>query len=325
MTVYALEVLLIALCVLGSAFFSGMETGVISIRRLRLRHQVRRGKTEARILTAFLEEPDRLLGATLVGTNLCVVTASIMAASLATGLVGRWGEAGSTLVMAVVILLFGEYLPKAWFRASPYDRAEPFARLLHLAWKVLWPVSTGLTWLAGLLIPGKSSQKQDLYDLATRAELKLLAREGQQYGVLTPEERVMIHRVIELSDKPARTIMIARGAFTEVDADATVSEFLAVARESGFTRYPVYDRNANRFVGLVNVFDVLTGSSGTAGEPMRAFARSPVFLPQDLPADEILPRLRLARQPMGLVVDPKAEVIGLVTTEDILEQIVGAL
>ena len=319
----ALQLLAILLCILGEAFFSGMETGVISIRRLRLRHRLRRGDTAARALSHFLEEPDRLLGTTLVGTNLCVVVASVLWASLTAG---GWGVAGrsiATLVLTVVLLLFGEFIPKAWFRARPYVRSARFVRLLQWAWILFRPVGLAATWLAGLLIPGKSDARQDLCALANRGELKLLATEGEQHGVLTAVERDMIHRTVELADESARSIMTPIDKAVVVSSSSTVQEFLALAGKHELSRFPVQDPDTGQFRGVVDSLDVLAACEGDNLTLDRTTA-PPVFIPADTPADEIMPALRLARQSMGLVSGEGGEVVGLVTTDDVLRQIVRA-
>ncbi len=314
------QILAVVFCVMGEAFFSGMETGVISIRRLRLRHRLQKGDAAARTLAYFLEEPDRLLGTTLVGTNLCVVVSSVLWASMTPD---RWGVAGRstmTLALTVILLLFGEFIPKAWFQARPYARSARFADLLKWAWVVFRPVGTAATWMAGLIIPGKNTARQDLCALANRGELKLLVSEGEQHGVLTAEERAMIQRTVDLAEKPARALMIPVDRIVSVSADATPDQFIARARERDFSRFPVRDPETGRFTGIVAVLDVL------AREPhdVRGAATRPVFIPADTPADEIMPILRLARQSMGLVTGEQNDVIGLVTTDDVLRQVVQA-
>ena len=316
-----LQLLAVMLCVLGEAFFSGMETGVISIRRLRLRHRLQKGDVPARSLAYFLEEPDRLLGTTLVGTNLCVVVASVLWARMTPGSWGVAGRSGTTVALAAILLLFGEFIPKAWFRARPYVRSARFVRLLQWAWIVFKPIGLATTWLAGLVIPGKNDARQDLCALANRDELKLLVTEGEQHGVLTTEEREMIHRTVELAEKPASALMTPIDRIVAASSSATMREFLAVARERDFSRFPVQDPQTREFTGIVAVLDVLALGDDTALD--RATAR-PVLIPADTPADEIMPTLRLARQSMGLVTGDGDSVIGLVTTDDVLRQIVHA-
>ncbi len=134
-----LLLLLILVCMLGHAFFAGIETGVISIHRMRLRHFVRKGSMNARILESFVTNFDRLLGTTLVGTNICVVIISVVAASLAVQLNIPGGKAASSAVMTILIIVFAEYLPKAWFHSRPLERCERFATVLRFAEWILQP------------------------------------------------------------------------------------------------------------------------------------------------------------------------------------------
>lgn len=313
-----LQIIAVVLCVMGEAFFSGMETGVISIRRLRLRHRLQKGHAAARALAYFLEEPDRLLGTTLVGTNLCVVVSSVLWASMTPAEWGVAGRAVMTLVLTVVLLLFGEFIPKAWFRARPYVRSARFVKWLQWSWIVFRPVGTAATWLAGLVIPGKNTGRQDLCTLTNRGEWKLLVSEGEQYGVLTADEREMIHRTVELAEKPVRALMIPMDQMISISSAATTREFVALAREQDFSRFPVKNPDTGTFTGIVSVLDVLALENNTVLQAMTP----PVFIPAQTPSDEIMPILRLARQSMGLVTDEKNEVIGLVTTNDVLRQVV---
>lgn len=318
-----LQLIAVLVCICGEAFFSGMETGIISIRRLRLRHQLRQGDKSARILDYFLDEPDRLLGTTLVGTNLCVVMASVLGASVATRFLGpARGKVASTLVLTVVLLLFAEYIPKAWFHARPYVRSARFARLLRWSWTVFQPIGLSVTWLAGLVIPEEGSAGKDLRSLVNRDELKLLAVEGERHGVFTPAERKMIHRTVEVADKPVKNIMTPLAQVSTVPANATVGEFLELARATEFRRYPLRKPGGNGFSGIVDVFDVLSANADMT-DPIQRFATSPVSIRAETPAAQVMPILRLARQSLGLVVDSEHTVIGIITTEDLLLQIVG--
>ena len=319
------ELIVILACMLGEAFFSGMETGVISIHRMRLRHMVEEGSRRAKVLHEFLEHSDRLLGTTLVGTNICVVVASVAAASFATRMLPPWGKAVSSVTLAVLLLVFSEYLPKAWFRGRPLERCIMFTEPLQASWHVLRPIGAAVTWLTKGLVPGPGSGLASRAPFVTREELKIIARELGRNGVITPRERVMIHRVFELSSRQAGQVMIPRAQMTLVDGTTTVPELLDTARASGFTRLPVYDKQREHFSGIVNVFDALSADTPAEDATVTDYMRAPQFIPEDMPVDDILPRMRRLRQPMCLVTSGESEVTGLITTEDVLEEIVGKL
>lgn len=320
-----IQILIILLCILGSAFYAGIETGMISINRMRLRHFVKEGSRRAELIQGLLEKPDRLLGTTLLGTNLCHVMASVVTASLAIKISETWGPAISSVLITVLLLIFGEYLPKAWFQAMPYRRCRVFAKPLYVSWMIMSPVVAVISGVTKLLLPRADSKDHDASLFVTRDELQHLAHEVETGGMLSSRERVMIHQVMELSRHVAREIMTPRSDFTSVTEETTVAEACDQARDSDVTRVPVTDAEGKKFVGVVNIYDLLSTQDTDSPLRVRDFMRSPQFVSEDMPVDDILPRLRLSRQPLCLVRNEQAEVTGMVTTEDILEVIVGEL
>jgi len=180
-------------------------------------------------------------------------------------------------------------------------------------------------WLTRLVLPGPSKDFSEPVPFVTKEDLKVLAREGERDGVLSPRESLMIHRVIELSGKRARDIMTPAADMSVVRADTTLRAFFDTARAEGFTRMPVYDPDTQRYTGIVNLFYVLLNRPDDETRRVGDFTRPPLFVADDTPVDDILPTLRRFRQPMGLVRDDAGSVIGVLTTEDILEEIVGQL
>jgi len=320
-----LQLFIILAGLLGSAFYAGIETGIISIHRMRLEHSVRQGTKGTEKLQGYLDNPNRLLGTTLVGNNICLVAISVLSASLAVRFLGEWGETISSGIMGLVILVACEYIPKAWFLSRPLERCSRFVGILRLSELVLLPASRVTIWLTKGLVPGPSKSFSEPVPLVTKEDLKVLAREGEKGGELSARERFMIHRVFELSHKRAHEIMVPRSHMTIFESDVTLAEFFDNTRESGFTRFPVCSKSTNEFVGIINVFSVLSTSEAQHNRPVADFLRVPLFIKQDMPVDDILPRLRHSRQPMCLVTNNSGEVTGLITIEDILEEIVGTL
>ena len=323
----SLIVVIILGCILGNAFFAGIETGVISINRIRLRHHVEAEKRWAVILQGFLSHPEQLLGTTLAGTNLCMIVASILTASVGKTLLGAWGEIVCGIMLTALVLVFAEYLPKAWFQNQPMEHCRPFAGLLQLSWTILRPLSATVTKLTDWVVPAppQTEGAKTQYPFVTRDELKVLAEEGEEHGMLSPKQRIMIHRVFELSGKTAAQVMIPRSKMVVVSSHTTLGDFLRVAQQSAFTRMPVFDAEQKTFVGVVNLFEALANQTAEASTPIPGFMRAPLFIRDTMPLTEIFPSMRLSRQPMCLVTDAHAEVIGLITTQDLVEEIVGKL
>lgn len=319
------QLIVILLCFVGSAFMSGIETGVVSIDPMQLQHLVRRKDKAARILRKFLEDSDRLLGTTLVGNNIVNVTISVLTADLFVRWIpGYWAEISSTLAVTLLVVVFGEFLPKAWFYSRPLERCRMFAGTLQVVAWVLRPLAVAVVWITKALVPGKGKKSFAKAGIpATREDLRMLVKDGEKGGALSAVKRAMIHNVLTLSDKSARQVMVPREKMVLAYTDTPIPAFLDIARAARFTRIPVFDRERNEFAGIVNVFFVVASEPQGEGKTIAGFVRRPLFVTATMPVHEILPLMRRSRQPMCLVVDDKHEVIGLVTTEDIAREIVG--
>jgi putative hemolysin len=197
--------LLLLFCLMAEWFFAGIETGLISINRLRLRHLVRRKVPGADIIQFFLQNPDALLGTTLVGTNIAVTVSSVIAAGVGARIAGGVGSLVADLLITLVILVFCEYFPKAWFQSHPASRSLPFAPLLKYSRLVLLPISVPLMAVVKFLIPLRN-HAQKTQPFVTREEIVHLASEGRSSGILTSAEHKMIHEVIQLKTKTCREI-----------------------------------------------------------------------------------------------------------------------
>ncbi len=318
----ASQLVLLAVCLLGAAFFAGMETGIIAINRLRLQHLVRRQVPGAQIIRNFLAHPERLLSTTLTATNLCYVVSSVLAASIGHQLRGPLGAAAAGIVLILVILVFCEYIPKAFFQASPSRRVLPLARLMQTAAWLLRPVTLVVNAVLRWAMPRDATRQVEGKMLVSREELMHLTREGARSGVLTPHESEMIHGVFDLTHKTCGSLMTPRDKTAFVRADATSAQILELARRREFNRLPVFDPAQKSFVGVVHVFDILSDDAAE-GKTAADYMRPPQLVASYLPVDHLLPRMRVTRQPLFLVTDDRYEVIGLITLEDVLCEITG--
>lgn len=322
----ALQLLSVIFCLFGMAFFNGIETGVTAINKIRLRHFVRQGSPAALILQDFLDNTDRLLGTTLMGTNLNLVIASVFAASLSEKWFGHRGEALSTFLLAAVTTVFCEYIPKAWFSGRPYYRSAAFAPLLLMADRIMKPLAAVVVALTRLFVRSASRSFVKPLPFVSRDDLKMLTDDGERHGVLSRRETWMINRVFELSGKKLADIMTPVSKVVSVRSDMAVSEFLSFVRTSPFTRFPVIDSESGGYKGVVNVLYVLSSvTKGVKDGVVGDIVRPPQFVRESTPVDDIFPLMRRSRQPMYLVTGNAEQVVGLVTTEDILEEIVGRL
>ena len=319
------QVIIILICLIGAAFYAGIETGIISIHRMRLEHKHRLGDETAGKLRDYLDNPDRLLGTTLVGTNICVVIISVIAVSITEELLGAWSEIPTTLLTALVVLIFSEYLPKIWFHHKPQERCSSFIGFLHFSEIIFMPLSKVTIWITNKLMPNLKSSFSTPSTFVTKEDLKILTKESADVGELSSEEQLMINRVFELSHKSVRQIMTPINKVTFVNDDISLKEFFKIARDTEFTRLPAYNEKENKFVGIINVFFVLSVPESQHDRTVSDFIRPPLFITETMPVDDVLPRLRHSRNPTCLATDTTGKVTGLVALEDILEEIVGEL
>lgn len=319
-----LNLMLMFVALIGSALYSGLETGVVSVNRLRLQHLIRRQYRHARLVQRFVEQPDLLLGTTLVGTNVCNVAISVISAHVAVQAMPETGLWVASVGSTVVLLIFGEYLPKAWFRSYPAYRVLPFARFLDWSARLFYPVRVGVMQLSQWLVPNRKADTGQAVPFVTREELSYLTREGEQTGELTSAERRMMQGVLALTHKTCADIMIPLAQMVRVEANTPAAEVLDLARKRSVSRLPVYRADTGVFTGLVHVLDLLIAPD-LGGRVAHDFARPPQFVAPTDRADQLLPHMQRSRQPLALVQDADEQVLGLVSIEDILEEIVGEM
>ena len=313
--------LLLFFVLAASAFFAGIETGIISINRLRLQHLARRNVFGAARIRYYITHADILLSTTLIGTNLCHVISAVLTASISYRFGGTLGVVIGGIILMLVTLIGCEYLPKAWFRAAPASRTLPLAGIFHAAALILYPASFLVNQLLRLLLPGERGAGTKRL-LITREELLYLTRESVQSGALTKAEFEMIHGVFQLTHKTCGAIMTPRDKMIVVQHTATVEEAIALARQKSVSRFPVFHTQRQEFIGVIHIFDLLADSD-PQNKTVEAYIRRPEFIEAYMPADHLLPRMRLVSQPLFLVNDNRNEVIGLITLEDVLEEITG--
>ncbi len=315
------DLLILVIFIIGSALFSGLETGMISINAIRMEHLIRQKNTQAMVIQKFLDNPEYLLGTTLVGTNLCNVALSVSSASLL-AVLGKWGSLVSLLVVTPVVLVFGEYLPKAWFQSNPEKRTLPFAPVARFFGILFWPVSKFVSGLAKVLIPTPKDRDGDQGLQLTRDELHNLtdAETGGMTAELSEQKSGMIQGVLKLSEKTARDVMLPIKDMACVRTTMSRDQLLRVARTSPHHRFPVIDAEG-AFVGVLHILDWL--DEANREKPITELMRPPQFVLESDLADLLLPRLQLTRQPLLLVRTKQAEVIGMITIQHILSVVVG--
>ncbi|MBN1505114.1 MAG: HlyC/CorC family transporter [Candidatus Eisenbacteria bacterium] len=317
-----LTILAVLVCVGLVGFFAGAETGVVSVNRVHLRHSVRSGNAQAQRLSRLLVRQEGVIAALLIGTNVFNVAAAALATALFQKLAGSAGAALSTAVMTPIIVLFAEVIPKTYFRQRADAVMPRVYAPLAAANRLLSPFAWLTSQFVRLMFRMTGHTQRQFF--VTREELKSIVRESAEKGALRLRERDMLHGVFDFGRTAAREVMIPLGRVTSLPVNATADELKDLVRAAGHTRVLVHGERAEDVVGFVNIFDVLYSERQAAGfaEHVRPIRR----VQAGRRLDGLLIELLRARAPIAAVyAEDDGECVGIVTVEDIVEEIMGEL
>lgn len=315
---------LLIFLLLCSAFFSSSETGILSLNRYRLKHLTKEGHRGAKRVSALLSRPDRLLGTILIGNNFVNILASAIATVLAIKL---WGEAGiaiATIGLTLALLIFGEITPKTLAALHPERVAYPFSLPLLVLLKLFYPLVVLLGWITnGLLrLLGVDPTSKSSDSLSTE-ELRSVVRES---GAGMPKNRQnMLLGILDLERVTVDDIMIPRNEVTGINLDDDLESIISLLTNTTHTRLPVFRTDINQIEGIVHMRQIarLLTHNELSKEALLAACNEPYFVPEGTPLSTQLINFQKQKRRIGIVVDEYGDVIGIVTLEDILEEIVG--
>ena len=332
-------VLAVLVCLVLSAFYSGSETALVSVNKFRISQLVESENAKASIVHRLVESPQRMLALTLVGTNL----ANVLIAQFGEGLVARGlpnlavSLQGliATAGITTLLLIFGEILPKTIFRVKADVLTLRYAYLLRLSEIALAPLiflaQTLTQFIVKLTDRGASTPSPD----AQREELRLLATMGERSGNLHTDQRRMIHSLLNLQNRTVAQVMVPLVDIVAIEKNIKCEDFLQIAAESGFSRIPVYEEQIYNIVGIVNLLDVIynnvesEANSNHNEEPdtlpntIEPFIRTVLHVPESKNINDLLKEIQHTRHTMVFAVDEYGGTVGLVTIEDLVEEIVG--
>ena len=308
-----------------SAFFSASETALTSLSRIRLRNMVEENVKNADLIMRLLEDPNRLLSSILVGNNLVNNGASALTTTLAIQIFrGNSGGAGiATIVITVIILIFGEITPKTIAAQKAEKVALAVVKIISFCVLVFRPVVAVLNVVTGGLIRLLGCNPNEKAPLITEAELKTMVNVSHEEGVLELDERKMINNVFDFGDSKAKDVMTPRTDIVAVPLDVTYGEYVRQVQEEGFSRMPVYGEDLDDIVGILYVKDIFYLDEATFSA--EKYMREPFFTYESKPLDELLAELKNSRLAVAIVLDEYGGTSGMITTEDIVEEIVGEI
>ncbi|MGH7660494.1 MAG: hemolysin family protein [Vulcanimicrobiaceae bacterium] len=321
------EILALVLLVAGAAFFAASEAALISVSRIRVRGMVEQNVRGSRSALHLLEERSRLLATVLIGNTFVLLAAD----SLATWIFIREGvphaAVWSTLVMAVLILLFGEIIPKTVAVSNAVRWAIILAPALErVAW-VLTPVNRIFVAVTNLFVRPFGIHPSQQGPFITEEDIRTIVNVGAEQKVLEEEEREMIHSVIEFGDTIVREVMTPRPSMVTLGVSESPRKALDLVISEGYSKLPVFEENVDNIIGVVHERELLIAlANGTISTvPLRMLMRPVAMVPENKKVSELLREMKRDKFTLAIVIDEYGGTAGLVTMEDILEEIVGEI
>lgn len=302
-----------------SALFSASEISFVLANRLKIEVRARRAEPGAKTALSFIRQPERYFSTLLVGNNIANVACSSVATVLF-GMIFGWDEPTILLVVSALLLLFGEIVPKTLARDMADFLVVLFAVFMQTVRMCLYP----LVWLSekssGFLLRLFRVQPGEVRHFFSRSDINQLIREGSERGVVDTQDGTMIVKAISLADQPIKEVMIPRTEIVAVDQSASIQEVIHVFRRSGFSRLPVYKETLDNIMGVVHAHDLFHRPRS-----LKTILREVLFVPQTKKSADLLREFRQRGITIAIVVDEYGGTAGLVTTEDLIEELVGEI
>ncbi len=304
-----------------AGFFSGIETGLISLDRLSLEQNAKKDTKKKKILK-FLENPEKLFGTTLFGTNISIVIVTSISIYLLKKNDLEISEKIVTILIAVLILIFAEIIPKALFRDYPNKLVSKCFPLLNFFGIIFAPFVKFVSHLHHFLAKIFKLNKTDRSGIITREDLSFMLSETKDENSIQNDQKQMLEEVLEFTELDAENVMIHRTEIVAFEKDTPIDKVIITARKRGFTRFPIYDENIDNIIGILIIFDILKKPDIKKAKDA---LHKPLFVPENKDVNTLLKEMQSNKKSMAIVVDSFGGTAGLITIEDILEEIVGEI
>lgn len=317
------QIVVLVLLLAGSGFFSSAETAMISFSKIRLRHLVEEGNPQAIKIQKLADKPNQTLGAILVGNNIVNIGASALATSIFIRLFGNTGVGIATGIMTLLVLIFGEITPKSLATTYSEKISLKISGFLTVYTAIMRPIVSALlviTKLFSKLIGADASLSKILL---TEEELKTMVHVGHQEGVLEATEKEMIYNVFDFGDAQVREVMTPRADMIALEVSANYEKVIETLQEDHFSRIPIYSDNTDNIVGVLYIKDLIINQVSEENFDIQKYMRAPLFTFEFKRTNDLFKEMRIRRVPIAIVLDEYGGTAGIVTFEDLIEEIVG--
>ncbi|MDD6351550.1 MAG: hemolysin family protein [Lachnospiraceae bacterium] len=318
-----LRLIIMLILLAMSAFFSGAETALTTVSQIKMKTMAKDGDSRAERVLKVLEKKDKMLSAILIGNNIVNLSASSLATTVATKLLGSVGAGIATGILTFLILIFGEITPKSRAQVHNVDLSLKYAGIIYVLMQVLTPIIFVINKISGGILRLIDGNKGEDGQKMTEEELRTIVDESKEEGVILTNEQKYIHNLFDFSDATAKEVMIPRIDVTMVNVNWSYEKLMDLIREEMLTRMPVYEGDKDHVIGIINVKDLLLKKDGDFH--IRDYLREAYFTYEQKNTLELFQEMRKNSISMAIVLDEYGAVAGLITMEDLLEELVGEI
>ena len=320
-------ILVLIVLILLSGFFSGIEIAFFSLRDSRVDVLQKKKLKSAKTIKKLKDNPDRLLITILIGNNLVNIGAASLATVVATDLLGSIGAGVATGVMTFLILLFGEIIPKSFSQRHPVGVATQTAKVILIIEYIFWPISYVLSTFSKLINKIFGADESEDVD---EEEVKAMAHMGAKTGGLEKGEEELINRIFLFNDITAEDVSVVKNEMVMLNVEQQIEQILDIIEQSGFSRFPVYQSNKDNIIGILHAKEILDALSLQKEKDLskikiKELLTKPYFIPEGKKIDDLLHDMQAKQVHMAIIVDEHGEINGLVTLEDLIEELVGEI
>ena len=322
----AIQIAALLFLLLLSAFFSSAETSLTTVNKIRIQSLAEQGNRNAKILEKVISDSSKMLSTILIGNNIVNISASSLATTITLRLFGNAFVSVSTGILTLLVLIFGEITPKTMATIHSEKIALSYARIIYALMVLFTPLVFIVQHLSFLMLRLLRVDPNAKGASMTEHELRTIVNVSQEDGVIESEEKQMIYNVFDFRDSVAKDIMIPRIDMTFVDINCTYEELMDIYRDVKYTRFPVFEDNTDNVIGTINVKDLLLLTQKDIEHfSIRSILREPYFTYEHKSTADLLLEMRESSYNLAIVLDEYGATAGLVTTEDLLEEIVGEI
>lgn len=320
-----IQLIAIVILLVLSAFFSSAETSFITVNRIKVLSLVEEGNKRAALVIKIIDQPAKMLSAVLIGNNIVNISCSALATSFTISVWGNKATGIVTGVLTLLVLIFGEITPKNTANMYATNMAMAYAPIIWVLMIVLTPVIFIVDHLASFflwLLRIDNNKKKDIF---TEDEIRTIVNVSQQEGVIESNEKKIINNLFDFGDSTAKDVMIPRIDMTLADVNSSYDDIISLFRQTMYTRIPIYENTPDNVIGILNIKDLIVNPSDNDTFNIRNIIRKPFFTFEQKNTSDLFKEMQLSSTSIAIVLSEYGTTSGMITTEDLLEEIVGEI